>query len=65
MRIALETSNFDIARDSLERLIEYKSPAHSVDVAYEADFVERIPSGAIDAALVKRYTELLPSNVGF
>jgi len=62
MRIALETSNFDVARDSLVCLVEYKPRAHSVDVAYEHDFMERIPRGAIDPDLVDRYRALLSAS---
>lgn len=60
MRIALESGNFDVASDSLVRLVEYMPPAHSLDVAYERDFLEMIPPGAIDSTLIKRYSALVP-----
>jgi hypothetical protein len=35
-------------------------PTHSLDVAYERDFLEMIPPGAIDAALIEKYSALVP-----
>ena len=60
MRIALERGNFDVASESLVRLVEYVSPTHSLDVAYERDFLEMIPPGAIESALIERYSALVP-----
>jgi len=62
MRIALATCDFDKANETLSRLIDYKPPAHSLDVAYEVDFLENVPAGAIDAALISRYSELLSAT---
>ncbi len=61
LRIALETANFDIVGDSLSRLVEYQPIGQSLDVAYESDFIERIPSGSIDVELIERYRALLQS----
>ncbi len=58
MRIALESGKFDVAGDSLVRLVEYVPPTHSLDVAYERDFLDMIPPGSIDAALIERYSAL-------
>ncbi len=62
MRIALATGDFDKANETLSRLIDYNPPAHSLDVAYEGDFLENVPAGAIDAALISRYSELLSAT---
>lgn len=62
MRIALETGAFDKASETLSSLIDYEPPAHSLDVAYEGDFLAKIPAGAVDAALIAKYTGLLSSK---
>ncbi|MFL6679982.1 MAG: hypothetical protein ACJ8IK_16715 [Burkholderiaceae bacterium] len=62
MRIALETGEFELASDSLSRLIDYKPPEGALDVAYERDFIKRIPPGVIEPALIARYIELLPAE---
>lgn len=62
MRIALATGAFDKASETLARLIEYAPPAHSLDVAYEGDFLENVPVGAIDPTLITKYSELLAAT---
>jgi hypothetical protein len=57
IRIALERGQFDVVNESLARLIAYRKPPHSVDVAYEDDFVSRIPVGAVDEDVLQRYQE--------
>ena len=60
IRLALEGADFERVSDSFSQLIEYNPSSVGVDVAFERDFLDHIPTGAVNESLIDRYKELLP-----
>ncbi len=58
IRIALEQASYGSIEDSLMQLVGYQCMPGSCDVAYETDFVARIPAGAVPDCLVRQYQDL-------
>ena len=57
IRIALQQRKYQDVAESLSAIIGSRSSPGAVDVAPETDFLKRIPEGAVDPELVKRYRE--------
>jgi hypothetical protein len=58
LRIALEQDNHDLVNATLTSLIDFVPSKGSIDVAFETDFISRMPLQFIDRALLERYKAL-------
>ena len=56
-RIAEKLRRYDLIAEVLREIMTIKFGESRVDVGVERDFVDRLPSGVIDAALLRRYDE--------
>lgn len=59
IRIALVLGNHPIVEQSLQMLVEYSCPSGGLDVAFESDFISRIPEGTVSPELIARYKVLI------
>jgi hypothetical protein len=56
-RIAEKLQRYDLIADVLREIMTIRFAESRVDVGVERDFVDRLPSGVIDKALLRRYDE--------
>lgn len=58
IRIALGMQKYKDVAESLSAIINRQPVPGAVDVAPETDFLKRIPEGAVDPELIKKYREM-------
>jgi hypothetical protein len=56
-RIAEKLQRYDLIADVLGEIMTIKFAESRIDVGVERDFVDRLPSGVIEAALLQQYDE--------
>jgi hypothetical protein len=56
-RIAEKLQRYDLIPDILREIMTIKFAESRVDVGVERDFVDRLPAGVVDAALLQQYDE--------
>lgn len=61
-RIAEKMRRYELIADVLREIMEIKPGESRIDVGVERDFVDRLPSGAIDDELLQRYDEFCRRN---
>jgi tetratricopeptide (TPR) repeat protein len=54
-RIALAQEKFDVVEDVLRRLLQLTHDKRGVDIAPERDFFDRLPPGAINETVARRF----------
>jgi tetratricopeptide (TPR) repeat protein len=62
IRIALDLRRYPVVEESLTELLEYEPERESLDVQLESDFLSRIPSGVVNAAVIERYKTKLSTK---
>jgi tetratricopeptide (TPR) repeat protein len=61
-RIAEKLQRHDLIADVLREIMTIKSGKSRADVGVERDFVDRLPTGAIDPTLLRQYDEFCRSR---
>lgn len=64
IRVALALGDYSCIEETLRLLLTEEAQSSNPDIAFETDFVQRIPPDLVDAQLIKIYTALAERRQG-